>query len=1058
MYFLSDDTGFRARVGRSTNFRSTPFRSTSSLVFLVALLLSTTSAFATCPTGTGVSGVDIAFIDLDADGIPDIETSDKERNERARISSSLATKLGLALAPGADVFPQIRVIAPSVDIDVDPVDFHAGTGVFSVYEIFTDDENDEVQVWADEDASDDESGEYRLFEESTPADLSTIHVTVHAQAPSRTSVRTNGGTWVDTDHFCEPGAGSYLVESVDLYADKRFALLVPHGGEIESETSEQVAPMTAAFQAHGIDANVWDVQADWFTGRDESEHWHITSSEVSEDGFPGLEEMVDAADFATGRPFQYVASLHGMRFSKEGLVIGGRAHREAKCLVGLRVRERMAAENLAVPAVYVWNYDSDLDESVEVPHGDGTTTITGERGSDPGLSGTSRDNVVNRLSPNENGTAGFGGFQIEQSPALRDVTSYRDLVAAEIADAFAELIANPNLFDPNETAICDALENGEPAPTAAIRGRAWWDEGGDHVQNGAAEEGAENVSVDLLDAANALVASTFTDADGLYAFDYLVPGDYRVRVNVSSALDFVAANQGGDDTLDSDVDATGLTGTITVAASTTVEHVDAGVTRAVGGATIGDLAWLDTVANDVQDAGDEPLVGITVELLDGNRVPLESTVTDGGGFYAFQGLPAGAYVVRFSPPPGYEAVDADQGGDDSLDSDINESFEKSVLIFSPTSTNLDLDAGFRTNCQDAVLVAFGSEWRWSTAFDAGWNLPSYVEPAGTWTEAQATLGYGLSAVESTISDTSTTVVYARLEFEIEDPTLFDAVDLSLFRNDGAVVYLNGTEVLRSNVPTSGSGSATVDQQVTSPGFVAGTNLLAIEVHRTSSPASLAFDLEMSTRICRPCVERVEIPADRVTYVRDGSSTNRGDRTTAQMDASTEENALFAWPVAAALPADAEVLHASILWRVTDDSSDTFHLYPVEVSWDEAAADWFRRSDSPQLDWHTPGVNDGAFEDEGDTERDYAGDEPLASFRFDDGDFGDPPFLGRVVLNVGGRGLVQGWARGERGEHGVLVPGEGGGNKLAVDSDDPDLVADPDALVPTLEVVYRSCGD
>jgi hypothetical protein len=80
------------------------------------------------------------------------------------------------------------------------------------------------------------------------------------------------------------------------------------------------------------------------------------------------------------------------------------------------------------------------------------------------------------------------------------------------------------------------------------------------------------------------------------------------------------------------------------------------------------------------------------------------------------------------------------------------------------------------------------------------------------------------------------------------------------RDDGAVVYLNGTEIVRSNMPTGTIGyldyaASTVDggeesiffESAISPSLlVPGTNVLAVEIHqRTGSSSDIVFDFELS---------------------------------------------------------------------------------------------------------------------------------------------------------------------------------------------------------------------
>ena len=80
------------------------------------------------------------------------------------------------------------------------------------------------------------------------------------------------------------------------------------------------------------------------------------------------------------------------------------------------------------------------------------------------------------------------------------------------------------------------------------------------------------------------------------------------------------------------------------------------------------------------------------------------------------------------------------------------------------------------------------------------------------------------------------------------------------RDDGAVVYINGIEVARSNMPagtiTSGSFASTnvsapadrqfFDFNVPANLLVSGTNTIAVEIHQNyRSSADIAFDLSLT---------------------------------------------------------------------------------------------------------------------------------------------------------------------------------------------------------------------
>ncbi len=82
----------------------------------------------------------------------------------------------------------------------------------------------------------------------------------------------------------------------------------------------------------------------------------------------------------------------------------------------------------------------------------------------------------------------------------------------------------------------------------------------------------------------------------------------------------------------------------------------------VGGGRIGDFVWRDWNGNGVQDAGEEGISGISVQLWsdpngDGNTadgVLLQTKTTGANGDYVFTGLGAGNYVVKIpTPPTGY---------------------------------------------------------------------------------------------------------------------------------------------------------------------------------------------------------------------------------------------------------------------------------------------------------------------------------------------------------------------------------------------------------------------
>lgn len=114
---------------------------------------------------------------------------------------------------------------------------------------------------------------------------------------------------------------------------------------------------------------------------------------------------------------------------------------------------------------------------------------------------------------------------------------------------------------------------------------------------------------------------------------------------------------------------------------------------------IGDVVWIDTNRNGVQDAGEPPLAGVTVELIQ-DGVVIATTTTDVNGRYVFDNLPAGTYQVRFTLTDEqkeiYEFTRRDSGSDDSLDSDANpeDGFTRTIVL-DDSNGELTVDYDYR---------------------------------------------------------------------------------------------------------------------------------------------------------------------------------------------------------------------------------------------------------------------------------------------------------------------------------------------------------------------------
>ena len=252
----------------------------------------------------------------------------------------------------------------------------------------------------------------------------------------------------------------------------------------------------------------------------------------------------------------------------------------------------------------------------------------------------------------------------------------------------------------------------EPAK-ASIGDTVWLDGSSrDNVQ-GAGDAPVQGATVRLLNAAGAQVgASVVTGADGKYLFENLEPGDYKVEVTrpAGSTVSPVTPGVGADRAVDSDGNATSVPGTVvsgnyTLAAGQNERGVDFGWFSTVvsGNLTLGDYVFVDVNRNGIQDAGDTPVAGAKVELLDGNGVAVAgqapiTTLADGK--YLFTGLSAGSYKVRVTRPAGSGVVpaQANAGANDDVDSDIVAETAESAItgVIALTASTTNVDAGWVT--------------------------------------------------------------------------------------------------------------------------------------------------------------------------------------------------------------------------------------------------------------------------------------------------------------------------------------------------------------------------
>lgn len=167
----------------------------------------------------------------------------------------------------------------------------------------------------------------------------------------------------------------------------------------------------------------------------------------------------------------------------------------------------------------------------------------------------------------------------------------------------------------------------------------------------------------------------------------------------------------------------------------------------------------------------------------------------------------------------------------------------------------------------ATFIAAGAVWKY---FDKGsdlgtaWRGLAFADTA--WSAGKGQLGYG-DGDEATVvgygpnANSKYVTTYFRRAFEVVDAKAVTALKVRLLRDDGAIVYLNGTEVVRDNMPegdidyvtyasavVSGDDETSnfVDHDIDPALLREGANVLAVEVHQANAGSTdLSFDLELA---------------------------------------------------------------------------------------------------------------------------------------------------------------------------------------------------------------------
>lgn len=165
------------------------------------------------------------------------------------------------------------------------------------------------------------------------------------------------------------------------------------------------------------------------------------------------------------------------------------------------------------------------------------------------------------------------------------------------------------------------------------------------------------------------------------------------------------------------------------------------------------------------------------------------------------------------------------------------------------------------------LIDSGSQWKYrfdTAAPPTGWTARDFDD--SVWATGVAPLGWGSASLGTTLTAEGTKPLssHYRRSVQVSDPSRIESATLTTRADDGVVIYVNGAEVARRNMPAGTISSSTYATAAPSTAaaiaapiiinlpvsaFVAGTNVISAEVHSNyrATPTS-SFELTASVRI------------------------------------------------------------------------------------------------------------------------------------------------------------------------------------------------------------------
>lgn len=179
------------------------------------------------------------------------------------------------------------------------------------------------------------------------------------------------------------------------------------------------------------------------------------------------------------------------------------------------------------------------------------------------------------------------------------------------------------------------------------------------------------------------------------------------------------------------------------------------------------------------------------------------------------------------------------------------------MLFAPVTLTAKAPAGYKfigwknasatSSSNTTTVFATDSEWKYyqQSLDNTSWTASNYSD--NQWASGNAPLGYG--KVQNTVLTSNRPTYYFRKAFTLSDLNESDAFTLNYTIDDGCVVYVNGQEVGRDNMPSGPvyyntlattyayNNPNTGTMNIPASYFKKGANVIAVEIHNNNTTSS-----------------------------------------------------------------------------------------------------------------------------------------------------------------------------------------------------------------------------